>query len=491
MRLARSFTSPRRVSILLVLLALAVTLLFPGMALPAQAQEPVAARVAMLAPLTLDPQAVTPADTSAQDLIENLFIGLVRHDPYQNAILPALAKEWRVSDDGLTWTFTLREDIPWVQVGPDGAITAVRPVDAEDVRFAARRACDPEPPNPVTHVLYVIEGCRITSSANPLLVDDAFVERELGVRVVDARTVEFRLLFPAPYFPALMALPEFKPVPREAANAGEWTVPGVMYTSGPWTLTARDAALATLVRNPHWPDAPAGNVEQVLVGFAPNMDAMAPSFLAGGVDFARVDIHAATAIAASQPNAVLAVPGQTVILLGFSAELPLTASDALRRGLALGIDRNVLLAALPPGAALPAWRMTPPGALSGPASEMDNRGFAPDAARAALEAAGMPGCSLRETLDLMVSDAPEMVALARAVVESWRANLGCNPAAVRVTPVPQPTIDRVANGTYSTIRRNDPSRPALWLYAYTPDYLDVNAWLGDGVHCLYGYLKHG
>jgi hypothetical protein len=49
----------------------------------------------------------------------------------------------------------------------------------------------------------------------------------------------------------------------------------------------------------------------------------------------------------------------------------------------------------------------------------------------------------------------------------------------------------VANGTYSTIRRNDPTRPALWLYAYTPDYPDVNAWIGDGLHCHFGYLKHG
>src|SRR5690606_1426106 len=66
---------------------------------------------------TLDPQLAS--DTVSINAIENLFLGLTDTDPLQaGAIRPEIATEWTVSDDGLTWTFTLRDDIPWVKWDP-------------------------------------------------------------------------------------------------------------------------------------------------------------------------------------------------------------------------------------------------------------------------------------------------------------------------------------------------------------------------------------
>jgi hypothetical protein len=65
-----------------------------------------------------DPALLPAGDSAARDLVENLFVGLFRYDSGTRTAVPVLAREWTVSDDGLTWTFILREDIQWVGHNP-------------------------------------------------------------------------------------------------------------------------------------------------------------------------------------------------------------------------------------------------------------------------------------------------------------------------------------------------------------------------------------
>jgi ABC-type transport system substrate-binding protein len=52
-------------------------------------------------------------DTTSVDLDGQLFMGLTNFS-VEGEVIPWLATDWSVSDDGLTWTFNLRDDIPWV-----------------------------------------------------------------------------------------------------------------------------------------------------------------------------------------------------------------------------------------------------------------------------------------------------------------------------------------------------------------------------------------
>jgi len=170
-----------RFPMIILLVVLAGTALWS----PAQAVDPVSMRVGMLPAASLDPVNLRPDDTSGRDLVENLFIGLVRFDPVTRSLQPGLAKSWTMSEDGLTWTFTLRTDIQWVRYNTTtNAVEAVRPVVAGDVTYGIRRACDPNPPNPVAKSVYIIAGCRTIATANPLLVDDIFIANNLGARVI-------------------------------------------------------------------------------------------------------------------------------------------------------------------------------------------------------------------------------------------------------------------------------------------------------------------
>ena len=66
---------------------------------------------------TLDP--ALASDTVSVGVIENLFLGLTDVDPYTGQIIPELASAWERSDDGLVWTFTIRNDVQWLQYDPN------------------------------------------------------------------------------------------------------------------------------------------------------------------------------------------------------------------------------------------------------------------------------------------------------------------------------------------------------------------------------------
>jgi len=283
---------PSRRAILIVLITALLTGVWTASAAASprpQNSEPVTLRIAMPEPGNLDPVQLSRFDPSARDLVENLFVGLTRFDPLTLQAEPLIARGWSVSADGLTWTFELRDDMQWVRFDPTARkIVAVRPVVAGDVAYAIQRACDPLRPSPVTSNLMIIKGCQAVANAPHEVVNDLLIAREIGVRATGPYTLEVDLLFPSGYFPALLSTPELRPLPREAvSDTGNWASPGTIMTNGPYVLESWDSSGMTLARNPYWPDAYAGNVEQIDVSFT---GGASPVILAanGSVDLARL-----------------------------------------------------------------------------------------------------------------------------------------------------------------------------------------------------------
>src|SRR5688572_9048097 len=88
---------------------------------------------------TTDP--AIPGSSVDMMVIQNLYIGLTDIDPRTGKLKPELATRWEVSADGLTWTFTLREDVWWVHYDPTTAtFEQIRPITAEDVVYSLKRA---------------------------------------------------------------------------------------------------------------------------------------------------------------------------------------------------------------------------------------------------------------------------------------------------------------------------------------------------------------
>jgi oligopeptide transport system substrate-binding protein len=171
-----------------------------------------------------------------QVITSDLFVGLMRRGPEGRPEL-ALAQSFTQSDDGLTWTFTLKEDLVW----SDG-----RAITADDVVYSFRRAVDP-----ATAAAYVeVFGPVVNASA--ILSGDAEPET-LGVTALDPRTVEISLVHPMPFLPQLLADGRGAVLPGHVidVHGDRWTLPENIVVNGAYTLVERTVgSQAVLQRNP-------------------------------------------------------------------------------------------------------------------------------------------------------------------------------------------------------------------------------------------------
>lgn len=141
-------------------------------------------------PVCLDPQIA--ADDTAKLVTGNCFEGLVRLDE-SGKIVPGAAQRWDVSADGRTYIFHLREGMKWHIADSDEleellgkGKTIDTTLNAEDFAFGFKRALLPETGMASAKALYAIENAQAVHRGTAR-------SDQLGVRVVDANTLEIRL----------------------------------------------------------------------------------------------------------------------------------------------------------------------------------------------------------------------------------------------------------------------------------------------------------
>ena len=157
-------------------------------------------------------------------IIGDYIEGLAAEDANADAI-PGQAESWDVSEDGLVYTFHLRDGIQW----SDGT-----PVTAGDFEYAFRRLFDPATASEYAYLQYPIKGgSEIADGSLP--VDTA----DFGVKVIDDKTLEITLENPTPYF--IQALTHYTgyPVPRHVVeeHGDNWTNVGNVVGNGPYSIT--------------------------------------------------------------------------------------------------------------------------------------------------------------------------------------------------------------------------------------------------------------
>jgi oligopeptide transport system substrate-binding protein len=455
-----------------------------------QVPPPTTLHIAMPAPGSLDPTRVSRFDPHARDLVENLFVGLTRFDPTTQTIKPMLARDWSVSEDGLTWTFELRDDISWVRFNPQTQQTeAVRPVAAGDFVYAIQRACDPQRPSPVTANLMIVQGCQRVANAFPQTINDLFIAREIGVRATGPHSLEIDLLFPASYFPTLLSTPEYRPLPRESvSDTADWTAVDILMTNGPFVLQAQSPGGLQLAQNPFWPDVLEGNIEHISVTFTSNTLSITELIATDAVDMARLASEDIASVRSTRAEGLHSVEASTVTLLGFSHELSLTNSKPVRQALSMAIDRTALASRLFPDEAIGFSQLTPPSTVSAP--PINNVPFSPAQAQARFEEAGFAACSnMPEKLIVMVpNDDPRWAELGQIIIQQWTQVLGCNPALFELRVLSRPLLIELGHSAYDP---EEIERGHVWLAFWSGDYPDANAWLSDALHCQYGYIRTG
>ncbi len=146
------------------------------------------------------------SNAADSEILVNTYDGLVEYD-MENQLQPALAESWEVSDDGLTYTFHIRQGLKWV----DNQGREVADVKADD--FVAG----------MQHMMDTMGGLEylVCAGCANIVGTDAYVNGEItdfaevGVKAVDDYTLQYTLTQPTSYFMTMLGYGVFAPLSRE------------------------------------------------------------------------------------------------------------------------------------------------------------------------------------------------------------------------------------------------------------------------------------
>ena len=198
-------------------------------------------------------------------VITNLVDGLLENDSYGN-LVPALAEDWSVSADGLTYTYKLRKDAKWYTA--DGEEYA--PVKAQDFVTGIKYAADNKG-QAMDLIQNSIKGLNdyVTGVTNDFST--------VGVKALDDYTVEYTLTRPEPYWNSKTTNSILFPVNEEFLKSkdkdfGTLTPDSILY-NGPYLLkdfTSKSSI--EYVKNPHYYDHDKVTIEKVKLAYFDGSD---------------------------------------------------------------------------------------------------------------------------------------------------------------------------------------------------------------------------
>ncbi len=403
--------------------------------------------------------------------------GLYTYDVRDMSPVPSLASETKISDDKKTWTFKLRPDAKWSNGDP---------LVAADFVFSWLLLL--ESPGEYTSLLYYIKNAEAYEKSYREQ-DGKVKSQDVGVRAIDAQTVEISLNNPVPFLPDLMAFPTFYPrharsmEPFKSADAkgrvsydAKYTKPENVVTNGPFTLSEWIAGRQiVLTACPNYWDA--ANVKSKKVIMVVNNDPQSAfqQYEQGTVDWlADVSADVSAELKSINRSDLRSTPAYGTAFLTFNtaptvdsklgAGVKNPLSDVrIRRALAMTVEKQYIVDQITRMGEKVAGSYIPPGFFKGfsstPTPEYDVEG-----ARKLLAEAGYAGGKGFPKLTFAYnSDNPTRKAFAEFLSQGWRENLGIT---VDLEPLELKTYrTRVTDKNYT-----------IAAVAWYGDYMDLSTW---------------
>ena len=298
-------------------------------------------------PETLDPQKTST--TVESNVLRNLFEGLVVQDPKGN-VAPGVAETWTASEDGVTYTFKLRADAKWSNGDP---------VSASDFVFSLRRIQDPKTKSQYAEVLYPIKNAQEVNTGKAEL-------STLGVKAVDAKTLEITLKAPTPYFLQLLTHQTGLPVSEKVVTAlgDEWVKPGKMVSNGAYMLDdVKPASHIKIVKNPNYWGASKVAIDTVIFDPSEDRAAVLKRYRAGEFDIVYNDLpnDQLAWLKENMPKDLHIAPYAGVYYYTFNTTKPPLNDLRVRQALTMAVNREVLVDKITLAGELPAYGFIPDG----------------------------------------------------------------------------------------------------------------------------------
>lgn len=201
-----------------------------------------------------------------------LYEGLVTVDESGN-IVPAAAESWDISEDGLVYTFHLRDGLKW----SDG-----KPVTADDFVYSWLRVLNPETASTYSWFveMFINNGTEYAKGE--------VGAEEVGVKATDEKTLVVTIKFPASYFLQALLTGCWMPVRQDVveANPDKWAYSSdTAISNGPFKLTEyKIGSYITAVKNENYWDADSVKIDNLKFSFITDQNTAYSAFIAGDVD---------------------------------------------------------------------------------------------------------------------------------------------------------------------------------------------------------------
>lgn len=448
----------------------------------ASGDEKLAADQTLKVNLTSEPPTFDPAqaqDSQANTVLKTMYEGLTRMNDETGQAEPGIAEKWDISADGLVYTFHLR-DAQWSNGDP---------VEAADFVRAWKRVLDPatDPAAPYAYQLYYLKN---GEEFNNKKVTDF---NQVGVKAVDAKTLEVTLKSPTPYFLGLLSFYTYYPVHKSVEGNAKWaTNKDTMITDGPYTLTAWTTGQALQVtKNDKYWDAASIKLSKIDFSLVSSGATELLSYKNGELDRAgapngEIPSEQLPIVKKELPNEFVSKGIAATYFYEFNVTEKPFNNAKIRKALAMSINRQALIDNITLGGQIPAFGFVPLGIAGADGeyrSAVKDSYFTEDLEQAkTLLAEGLKeeGLTALPAVELTYNTSENHKKIALAIADMWKKNLG-----ITVNTVNQEWavfIDNRQNQNFQVAR-------AGWTADYNDPMTFLDMWVTGGGNNDAGYAN--
>jgi len=367
-------------------------------------------------PQDLDPQTVT--GVPEHKLMMALLDGIVTENPETLEPEPGIADSWTISEDGLVYTFHIRETARWSNGDT---------ITAPGIVASFKRLLTPSLASEYAYMIHHVVGAREYNEGG--LTDFS----KVGFNASDDQTFEITLKHRVPFLLKAMAshyiwwpvhIPTVAKFGGMERKGSRWTLPGNFVGSGSFVLKDwLPNQKIVVTKSPTYWDRERVRLNEIDFYAMDNIDVEERMFRTRQLHITNdIPISKIDAYRRDHPESLSIEPYLGAYFYRFNVTKPPFDDPRVRRAFALAIDRESLVTNVTRGGQQPSYGIVPPGIL-GYESDFHLSGTLEEA-RKLLADAGYPGGKNFPKVDLLYNTSENHRSIAEAIQQMWRRNLG-------------------------------------------------------------------